>query len=115
MCPLVIGIGRSMLQDAEERWGGPQAVPTTTWGAVGLMLAHCALGVIYIPLAPMSAIMVLEGVMLGGRVGLQLELGLKKVFAVTAHYKFELSLAGSRRHNKKLSQYLFLFHPDQEG
>ena len=82
-----------MLQDAEERWGGPQAVPTTTWGAVGLMLAHCALGVIYIPLAPVSAIMVLEGVMLGGRVGLQLELGEKKVFAVNAHSIFRLSLA----------------------
>ena len=71
-CPLVTGIGTFTLQEAEERWGGPPAVPTTTWGAVGLMLAHGALGVRYIPLAPVSAITVSEGVVLGGRVGIQL-------------------------------------------
>ena len=41
------------------------------------MLAHGAFGVIYIPLAPVSAIVVLEGVILGERVVLQLELGKK--------------------------------------
>ena len=69
---MVTGIGRFMSQVAEERCGGPPAVPTTTWGAVGLMLAHGALGVRYIPLAPVSAIAMSEGVMLGRRVGLQL-------------------------------------------
>ena len=52
-------------------------MPTNTWGAVGLLLDHCALGVRYIPLAPVSAITVTEGVMLGERLGLQLELGEK--------------------------------------
>ena len=68
------GIGKFMLQEVEERWGGPPAVTTTTWRAVELMLAHGALGVRYILLAPVSAIVVSEGVMLGGRVGLQLKL-----------------------------------------
>ena len=53
-------------------------MPTNTWGAVGILLYHGALGVRYIPLAPVSAIMVSEGVMLGERLGLQLELGEKK-------------------------------------
>ena len=70
-------IGRFMSQEDEEQWSGPTAVPTTTWSAVGLMLAHGALGVRYILLVPVSAITVSEGVMLGGRVGLQLELGEK--------------------------------------
>ena len=39
------GIGKFMSQEAEEIWGGPPAVPTTTWIAAGLMLAHGALGV----------------------------------------------------------------------
>ena len=71
------GISRFTSQDTEERWGDPPLVPTTNWGAVGLMLAHGALGVRYIPLAPVSAIVVSEGVMLGVRVGIQLELGEK--------------------------------------
>ena len=49
-------------------------MPTTTWSAAGLMLAHGAFRVRYIPLAPVSAISVSEGVILGGRVGLQPEL-----------------------------------------
>ena len=76
-CPLVTGIDNFMSQEAEERWGGPPAVPTTTWSAAGLILAHGALGVRYIALEPLSVIAVLKGVMLGGRVGLQLELGEK--------------------------------------
>ena len=66
------GIGKFMLQEAEERWGGPPAVPNTTWSAAGLMFAHGAFGVRYIPLAPVSAIVVSEGVILGGRASLQL-------------------------------------------
>ena len=69
---MVTGIGWFTSQDAEERWDGPPVVPTTTWGTVGLMLAHGALGVRYILLAPVSAIAMSEGVMLGRRVGLQL-------------------------------------------
>ena len=42
------------------------------------MLAHGAFGVRYIPLGPVSTITVSEGVILGGRVGLHLELGKKK-------------------------------------
>ena len=42
------------------------------------MLEHGAFGVRYIPLAPVSKIAVSEGVILGGRVGLQLELGKTK-------------------------------------
>ena len=68
-------------------------VPTNTWSVVGLMLAHGALLVRCIPLAPVSAIAVSEGVILGGRVGLQLELGLKIGFSETAHSRFRLSLA----------------------
>ena len=52
-------------------------MPTTTWSAAGFMLAHGAFGVRYIPLAPVSLIAVSEGVLLGGRVGLHLELGKK--------------------------------------
>ena len=69
------GIGRFTSTEAEERWGGPPAVPTTTWSMAGLMLSHGAFGVMYIPLALVSVIAVSEGVILGGRVGLQLELG----------------------------------------
>ena len=68
---MVTGIGRFTSQEAEERWGGPPTVPTTTWSAAGLMLEHGAFGVRCIPLAPVSTIAVLEGVILGGRVGLQ--------------------------------------------
>ena len=71
------GIGRFTLQEAEELWGGPPSMPTTTWSVVGLMLAHGALGMRYIPLSPVSVIPVSEGVILGGSVGLQLELGKK--------------------------------------
>ena len=49
-----------------SRGGVPPEVPTTTWSAASLMLAHGALGVRYILLAPVSAIAVLEGVMLEG-------------------------------------------------
>ena len=76
---MVKGMVRFTPQVAEERWGGPPAVSTTTWSAIGLMLAHGALGVRYIPLAPVSAIAVSESVMLGERVGLQLELGKKRI------------------------------------
>ena len=72
---MATGIGRFTLQEADEKWGGPPAAPITTWSAAGLMLAHGAFGVRYLPLAPMSAIAVSEGVILGGRVGLQIELG----------------------------------------
>ena len=72
------GIGRFTSMEDKERWGGPPLVPTTTWILAGLMLAHGAFGVRYIPLAPVSLIAVSEGVILGGRVGLQLELGKKK-------------------------------------
>ena len=71
------GIGKYKSQESEERWGGPPSVPTTTWSEAGLMLANGALGVIYTPLSPVYAIAVSEGVMLGGRVGIQLELGKK--------------------------------------
>ena len=84
-------MGKFTSQEAEERWGGPPAVPTTTWSSAGLMLTHGALGVRYIPLAPVSAIAVSEGVMLGGRVSLKLEIGKQIGFAVTAHSKFKLS------------------------
>ena len=48
--------------------------------------------------------------------GLQLELCKTIVFAVTARSKFKLSLARApSRHNKKLSQFLFLFRPGPEG
>ena len=43
-------------------------MPTTNWSAVELMLAHGALGVRYIPLAPVFAIAVSEGVILVGMV-----------------------------------------------
>ena len=65
-----MGISMFTLQEAEERWGGPPAVSTTNWSAAGLMLAHGAFGVRYIPLALVSAIAVSEGEILGGRVGL---------------------------------------------
>ena len=87
------GIVRFTFQEAEERWGGPPVVPTTNWSTVGLILAHCALGVRYILLAPVSSIAVSEGVLLGGRMGLHLELGFKKGFVVTAHSRFRLLLA----------------------
>ena len=62
VCPLVTGIGRFMSQEAEDLWSGPPEVTTNTWSAAGLMLAHGALGVRYIPLEPVSAIAVSEGV-----------------------------------------------------
>ena len=69
------GIGRFTSQKAEEIWGGPPELPTTTWSAAGLMLAHVALGVIFIPLALASAIAMSGDMILEGRVGLQLEIG----------------------------------------
>ena len=109
------GIGKLTSQEADERWGGPPAVPTNTWCADGLILAHGALRERDILLAPVSAIAVSEGVVLGERVGLQLELGKKIGFAVTAHSKFKLSLAPPPRHNKNLSQSLFLFRIGPEA
>ena len=70
-------------------------VPTATWSAAGLILAHGAFGVRYIPLAPVSAIAVSEGVILGGRVDLQLEIGKKIGFTSTAQSRFRLSSVGS--------------------
>ena len=78
------------------------------------MLAHGALRVRYILLALVSAIAVSESVVLGGRVGLQLELGEKIGFSVTAYSRFKLSLEAPSRHNKHLSQSLFLFRPGPE-
>ena len=40
---------------------------------------------------------------------------LKIGFSVTAHFRFRLSLAAPPRHNKNLSQSLFLFRPRTEG
>ena len=51
--------------------GDPPAMPTTTWSVVGLMLAHGAVGLRYILLAPVSVIAVSEGVILVGRLVLQ--------------------------------------------
>ena len=76
---MVTGNGRLPLQKADEQWGGPPAVPTTTWSAAGLILAHVAFGVRYIPLALVSSIAVLEGVIFGGRVVLQPELGKNRI------------------------------------
>ena len=73
------GKGKFASQKSEERWGGPLAVPTNNWSAAGLMLAHGALGMRYIHLAPVSAFTVSEGVVLGGRVGLHLELGKNRI------------------------------------
>ena len=66
------GIGRFTSQEAEEQWGVPTVVPPNTWSAFVLMLEDGALGMRYIPLAPVSAIAVSEGAMLGGRLGLQI-------------------------------------------
>ena len=43
MWPAVVGREeRRILHDAEEQWGGPPAVLTRTWSALGLMFAHGA-------------------------------------------------------------------------
>ena len=36
---------RRRLQDADEWWGGPPDVPTSTWSMLGLTFTHGALGV----------------------------------------------------------------------
>ena len=50
---------------------------TTNWSTTVLMLAHDDFGVIYILLAPVCTIAVSGCVILGGRVGIQIELGKK--------------------------------------
>ena len=77
------------------------------------MLAHGAFGVRYIPLAPVPAIAVSEGMILRGIVGLQLELGKKIGFAATAYSRFRLLLYPPSQ--KQLSQSLFLFFQRPEG
>ena len=104
-----MGIGWFTPQEAEEQLGGPPEVTTTNWNAVGLMLANSALGVRYILLAPVSTITVSEGVMLGGRVGLKIELGKKIGFTVTAHSKFNLSLAPPPSQQKFIPIFVLVF------
>ena len=64
------GIVRFTSQEAEELSGGTPSLPTSTWSAAGLMLVKGAFGVRYIPMAPVSVIVMSEGVILGVRVGL---------------------------------------------
>ena len=112
---MLTGKGKFTSQEEDKRWGGPPVVPTTTWCAAVLMLAHGDLGVRYIPLIPVSAIAVLEGVILGGRVGLQLELGKKIGFALTAHSKFRLSLAPPPVTTKLYPNLCSCFVPGRKG
>ena len=42
---VVVREERRILYDTEERWGGPPAVPTRTWSALGLVFVQRDLGV----------------------------------------------------------------------